>query len=546
MDARDTTLRTGDFKVHVAEVIFVPEDIGEQRVFFLAFAYQADADTRDRVGDRHASSHQAERGAAYGSHRGRAVRFEDIGDDSDRVRELFWIRRDRFDTAFGECTVTNLATSRATNGTAFAHGERREVVVQHELLRVFVLQSVDTLLVFGRTQCDRDQRLGFTALEDGRAVDTWQHIDMAFNVTQRLAVTAIGADTFQNAVTDDALFQVVPDGRKAVAGDGVFGLRVRDDFAPHAFFQSTYGFRTCLLARGRFGGLELVVVAAFEAVEQPIVCGRNEFDFFRLNFFCQFLLQGADLFDRGVCEFDRFCHVRFRHLAGEAFDHRDFFRRAGDDQVEIALFQLIDRWEGDKLAVDPTDAHGSNRAEERQRRNQATDRSSVHGENVAIRLLVTGHHKVLNLNFVIESFGEQGADRTVDQAGGQSFFRRGPTFTLQKATGELARCCGPFAIVAHQRKEVDAFTGGARRHRRQHDGFTELYQNTCRCLLAQLSRFEGQCGVSNLLLDSYLHVTYLSVTFEFLIGRSNVGDAPGGCQGKAFRSATTRNRGCLT
>ena len=63
LDAGDAVLRAGDLEVHVAEVVFVADDVGEQRPL-VAFLHQADRDAGHRIGDRHAGGHQAQRGAA--------------------------------------------------------------------------------------------------------------------------------------------------------------------------------------------------------------------------------------------------------------------------------------------------------------------------------------------------------------------------------------------------------------------------------------------------------------------------------------------------
>ncbi len=50
LNSGDAALSAGDLKVHVAEVIFVPHDVGQQNVLAF-FQDQADRDPRDRVLD---------------------------------------------------------------------------------------------------------------------------------------------------------------------------------------------------------------------------------------------------------------------------------------------------------------------------------------------------------------------------------------------------------------------------------------------------------------------------------------------------------------
>ena len=79
----DAVARAGHLEVHVAEVIFVTEDVGEH-LELAAFLHEAHGHAGDRRLDRHAGIHQREAGAADAGHRAGAVRLEDLGDDADR------------------------------------------------------------------------------------------------------------------------------------------------------------------------------------------------------------------------------------------------------------------------------------------------------------------------------------------------------------------------------------------------------------------------------------------------------------------------------
>ncbi len=69
----DAIRGAGNLEVHVAEVIFIAEDVG-QNGEILAFLDEAHRDTRDRRFQRHARIHQSQRRAADRRHRRRAVR----------------------------------------------------------------------------------------------------------------------------------------------------------------------------------------------------------------------------------------------------------------------------------------------------------------------------------------------------------------------------------------------------------------------------------------------------------------------------------------
>ena len=100
--------------------------------------------------------------------------------------------------------MADLAAARAADRPHFADGERREVVVEHELLAVLVDQAVDALLVAAGAERDRDQRLRLAALEHGRAVHPRQDVDLALDLPQRLVVAAVGPRAVEDQIADDA------------------------------------------------------------------------------------------------------------------------------------------------------------------------------------------------------------------------------------------------------------------------------------------------------------------------------------------------------
>src|SRR5688500_13955066 len=95
---------------------------------------------------------------------------------------------------YSSCTPSTRWSSRAAprhaNRPDFAVRARREVVVQHQLLAVLVLQAIDPLLVARGAQHHGNPGLRLAALEHGRAVDPRQHIPVAFDVAERAIVAA--------------------------------------------------------------------------------------------------------------------------------------------------------------------------------------------------------------------------------------------------------------------------------------------------------------------------------------------------------------------
>ena len=122
--------------------------------------------------------------------------------------------------------MTNLTTTRATNRSTFANREGREVVIEHELLGIFFAESIDALFIATRTKRDCCQCLGFATLKYCRTVCSRQHVDRALDVPQLVCSTPILANTSNDQLTYNLLFQVVPGFREAIRGDRSIGIRI--------------------------------------------------------------------------------------------------------------------------------------------------------------------------------------------------------------------------------------------------------------------------------------------------------------------------------
>ena len=179
----DPLLGTGHLEVHIAEVIFVADDVGQQHVL-AAFLDQTDRDSSHGLLNRNTGIHQTEGSAADGGHRAGTVRLGDVGDQADRVREDFGLRQHPLQRTLSESSVTEFTTTWSTNRLALTDRVGREVVIKHERLGEFAEQSIGLLLITNRTQHGRTERLRFTAGEDSRTVDAGQNADLAIDCTQ--------------------------------------------------------------------------------------------------------------------------------------------------------------------------------------------------------------------------------------------------------------------------------------------------------------------------------------------------------------------------
>src|ERR1700690_4309729 len=97
-----------------------------------------------------------------------------------------------------------LAAAGPAVGATFADAERREILIQHELLAYLIRQAVDALLVAGGAQCGSYQRLRFAAGKQGGAVRARQNADLARDRPQIARGPTIDALAFQDQVADDA------------------------------------------------------------------------------------------------------------------------------------------------------------------------------------------------------------------------------------------------------------------------------------------------------------------------------------------------------
>src|SRR5918993_169915 len=192
LEGRDALLRSGHLEVHVAEVILVAENVGQDRIA-LTLEDEAHGDARHRTAQRHARIHQGERGAADGGHGRGAVRLGDLADDADRVGEVVSGRQHRMDGAPGELAMADFAAAGRAHAARLTDGVGWEVVVQQEGFLAGALQLVDELLVLAGAERRNHESLRFAAGEHGRAVGAGQNADLGKDLANGLEVAAVEA-----------------------------------------------------------------------------------------------------------------------------------------------------------------------------------------------------------------------------------------------------------------------------------------------------------------------------------------------------------------
>src|ERR1700722_14748335 len=204
----DAVLRPGHFEIHVAQMIFIAEDV-RQNLEPGTLLHETHRHAGHGRLDRHTRVHQREAGAAHGGHRARAVRFENLRYHADDVREFLHARHHRLDAALGQVAVTDLAPFRRAHHAGFADAERREIVVQHERLFLLAHQAVDDLRIPPGSQRRHDQSLSLATGKQRRTVSSREYAGADIDGAHRLGVAAVDARlTIENFAAHQSIFQI--------------------------------------------------------------------------------------------------------------------------------------------------------------------------------------------------------------------------------------------------------------------------------------------------------------------------------------------------
>ena len=96
------------------------------------------------------------------------------------------------------------------------------------------------------------------------------------------------------------------------------------------------------------------------------------------------------------------------------------------------------------------------------------------------------------MHFVVEAFGEQRANRAVNQAAGERFVLRRLGFALEKAAGDLAGGIGFLNVVHRQREKVLARFGRfGSHHSGEHHGAVHIEQHGAGGLASDFAGFHA-------------------------------------------------------
>ena len=160
----DPVLGTSDLEVHVAKVVLVTENVGENSIIATVLVGdQSHRNSAHRLFDLDATVHHGQCSCANSCHGRRTIGFEDVRNDADHIGVVR--RNHALQCTLCKVSVSDLPAAGSANGAGFTCGERREVVMQIETLCALVGRHVDAVLIQTGSECDRGQGLGFTASE---------------------------------------------------------------------------------------------------------------------------------------------------------------------------------------------------------------------------------------------------------------------------------------------------------------------------------------------------------------------------------------------
>ena len=308
--------------------------------------------------------------------------------------------------------------------------------MQHEPLVEFAGHMLDLLLVVGRPESARDERLRFAAGKHHRTVGPRQHGGLGPDGADLVELAAIEPDAaFEHLLAQHLLLQLVKDLLGLDLSLGLaFGQR------GHELVEHLVDALVVLeLAADTHRLAERAVHLRLDLAGE-VVAG---FLFRRLRLL---LANGApqvvnpvhDLLDSGVRDLERGDHLGLAHFVRPGFHHHDALPRAGDDQVQTAGLSLRVGRVDDVVTVDEADAHPrggflDGNPGKRQRGGRAGNR-----EHVRVIVCVRRQRERDDLRLVPPPVREQRTDRPINQPARQHLLFRRFALPLEEPTRNAA------------------------------------------------------------------------------------------------------------
>ena len=357
--------------------------------------------------------------------------------------------------------------------------------MQHEAVGVFTGKRVNNLLVAGSTQSRYGEGLGFATGKKGRTMCTRQYAGLDIQRTDGAGIATVDTRlTIQNLGADNVGFQMFENAFDFVGSQSI-GF-----FGNQRIFHCTPGFV-------QFGRTRLFLTD-FERFFNGFACDFAHFGnqffigfrrfpipYFRVYFIGE-LVDGVNRHLHLVVTVnDGTEHHVFRQDFGFRFHHQNGFGCTRNHQIQFGFRQFGFGRVQHIHTVYITHARCTNRTGKRYAAQHQRSGCAEHGRNIGIDFRVNGNHHRNDLDVVVETFGEQRTDRTVDQTAGQNFFFALFAFALKETAGDFTCGVSALKVINSQREEVltffDFFIGG---HSDQNNGVAHRYFNS-RCRLAR-------------------------------------------------------------
>src|SRR5690606_17935559 len=387
LQGSDTFLGTGNLEVHIAQVIFVTQNVG-QHSKLVAFLSQNHGQNGHVILHRHTSVHNGQRATEHGCHGGGTVGLSDLGHHTDGVLEIFSGRQQRSQSTLGQTTVTDFTTLWSAETAGFASSERRHVVVHHEAIAVLAHDRVNDLLVLLGTQGGHYQSLSFATCEQGATVSTGQNAQTNADRTNGAGIATVNTGfAAQDARTHNLAFQVehhvfngnhirlILTGSFSLSLDRFFNLSVDSThlFGTSLFFASLVGLSQTFLSSGGYRSQQAFVNSG----RLPVPLGLA-------GFFNQFVNAVDGRLHLLVSKHHTTQHDFFGQLLGFGLNHQHCLFGTGHNQIQSRRFQLSSGWVQYVLTINVTHANSAHRTIERNAGDSQSSRSADHGSDIRI------------------------------------------------------------------------------------------------------------------------------------------------------------------
>ena len=123
---------SGYLKVHIAKKVFQTLNICQNNVIIICLTcYQTTGNSCNRLLDRYTCCHQRHCRCTNTCLRSRSIGFKSLRYCTDRIRELFFTRKYRYQCFLSQCSMSDLTTSRSSGRFCFTNRVRWEIIMMH-------------------------------------------------------------------------------------------------------------------------------------------------------------------------------------------------------------------------------------------------------------------------------------------------------------------------------------------------------------------------------------------------------------------------------